>query len=323
VLATLLAFVQVAPKYSAVEIPILPETDHLGSVFLFEKGLVAGYWYKDIPPGHVGAMLAYPFVWQGGKMTSLPLGDAKHGHVRGGTSKMLVGDVEGEKAWIPAVWTPDPKVGWEKPTLKVLGKEEGRAVFVRDGSIYINSPTRIRRYTDGAIEDFDFKNYSVVGVDDRGRWFCNKAVTVSFSAWGNAYRALMWDKDWKPLQHEGFSMSEIVAINRKGVAIGKVFKDEYQAAIWDEKGFRILPGGKSRASANAINGKDEVVGSYMGSARVRACLWDKDGLHDLTSLVDGVSISSAEGINDEGQILAILNQRLFLLTPVKTYTSSN
>lgn len=132
----------------------------------------------------------------------------------------------------------------------------------------------------------------------------------------------------------GYSDSVATAINDSGQIVGYVTDrstGNSQAFLYSNgtmTGLGALSG-DSRSQAQAINNRGQIVGYSSGPSGARAFVYSGGQMYDLDSLMvnlpQSVSVVSASGINDSGQIiangrstytLAPLNGSAYLLTPL-------
>jgi probable HAF family extracellular repeat protein len=300
--------------YTCQEIGGLPDCDTPGRMYVTEKGIVAGCWYRFVPPGHVGDALAKPFVWIEGKTTALPLGTAKYGRVDHADDKRFVGDADGTAV----MWTPDEKEGWHKPHLTELCKN-GRGVFSDDeGRVYVQCDNVVRIWEQGSLRDMPMNNLQLVGIDRNGRWFANK-YEGGFPGNRLPSKTFVWEKKaWRSLNPPDWELARFSAVNRDGVAVGECFKERWRAAIWDEAGLRELPSDKGNSSAEAINDHKQVVGFACFGKTPHAALWDNGRLVDLSEWLPDPTVGRAISINNAGSIVVTGSwdgERAYLLIP--------
>lgn len=323
---------QSTARYTAVEIPHLRDRETLGKVLLTASGVVAGYWYKHVPPGHGGAVISTPFVWEAGRLQALPLGGAQYGHALGGNDQMILGDLDSETGWVPARWTPDPKLGWRSPELKVLSRKDGAARCVaEDGTIWGDSPEGIWSWREGRTREFPVGRFQVVGVDDSGAVYLNKQEDAGFAGLtlDTAYRLV--DGVLRPLGPSGSRTSSLTSVGPTGIAIGSVTAEASMGGIWRAGEFTRIPVQKGQtAFPYSVNVMGTVVGQLVREAeppstdRVGlAALWEGSRTVDLSAVVAGNVLTEGRAINDRGQLLAVtghgLNPKLYLLTPLEPW----
>lgn len=317
-LTLLVALVTGLGDYTWVEIPALPNTGSLSRAWVTDDNLVVGNWFTYVPPGHVGDVLAKPFVWQRGKLVALPLAGGEYGHVIAGDSSGLVGEASTKDSYVPVMWKPDPKEGWLKPVLTILDREKGMARAVEWGknTIWIESELGIRKWTDGTITYAKVENFRLVGIDEKGRWFGNTSVGTGLFGGSREteLRATFIDRTGRhELVPPGYERASLIAINTKGVAIGTALQKKLTGVIWENGVMRTLPGVDW---PSAINVSGQIVGN-ASKPKLHACLVDGDKSLDLSAIVPGVTLTEAKSINNLGAILAengeIDTGRLFLL----------
>jgi hypothetical protein len=315
------------PSYDFKELMPLPETGTLGHVLLTDDGVVAGYWYKHVPPGHAGAIIAKPFVFYRGKTIPLPLADGEFGHVLGGNDSMLVGDVEtkSQHAWVPAIWTPDPVQGWKKAGLVALRDRMGRAECVsKDGTVWISTPEQIigldREHREKA--SLKVKMFDLAGVLDSGTLAGTKysGTSIGFSRTGQRAGFFEGGK-WRELIPGASQESYITAVSPSGQVALQVQEDQWLPMLYSKDKLQALPvehGGTARWI-----GRGGIVAGHSTDLRneSKACLW-KDGVRvDISGAIDGLTLIDALAVNERGQVLATTpgrewpQTRLFLLTP--------
>jgi probable HAF family extracellular repeat protein len=144
---------------------------------------------------------------------------------------------------------------------------------------------------------------------------------------GGPMRSMLWQEgkliDLSVL--EGAS-SHAAAINDRGTVVGSLFftNGTSQPFAWENGRVRRLALADSKtAGPSAINNAGLIVGSARGrDNRSFACLWQDDVMLNLNALVKmepGWRLTSADAINDRGQILARAvksgRSRDYLLTP--------
>jgi probable HAF family extracellular repeat protein len=111
------------------------------------------------------------------------------------------------------------------------------------------------------------------------------------------------------LHEPGFTMSVATAINDNGQVVGWSFS-AFQHAFLYSKGIMInlTPPEYELSSANGINNKDQVVGSFNisdnlgGGSLYHAFLYSSGNMIDLGTL-PGYTESYGQGINDNGQVV--------------------
>ena len=165
-------------------------------------------------------------------------------------------------------------------------------------------------------------------------WSINsKGDTVgAFVISGIQLRAVIWrGKGVRELGTLGGDESEAFSINDKGDAVGWCDLPEnvgWHACLWDRDGsiVDLGAGGGLNSEAYSINEHGQVVGLYYleeSSDVTRAFLWSKKhGMVDLGTLADlpeGVSLASANCINDFGWIAGMTDESIaYLLIPYKS-----
>lgn len=165
-------------------------------------------------------------------------------------------------------------------------------------------------------------------------WSINsKGDTVGvFVISGVQARAVLWSrKGVRELGTLGGDESEAFSINDRGDAVGWCDLPKnvgWHACLWDHNGDIVDLGtrGGPNSEAYSINEHGEVVGLYYTDASLevtQAFLWsEKHGMVDLDTLVDlpeGISLASANSINDFGWIAGMTDEGVAcLLIPYKS-----
>jgi probable HAF family extracellular repeat protein len=312
-------------SYSYQEIEPPPETGTLGKVVLTEKGLVAGYWYNHVPPGHGGATLATPFVFQGGKTIALPTGDGEHGHVLAGNDTMLVGDVDSTtgKGWLPAIWTPDPVKGWAKAHLRVPTDDPGRIRWLSaDGTAWIVRSGEIVRWKGSSRvnEPFKVTKFDFLAATASGELFGTRYSAVGFGPSRMDERAGYYKAEvWHELIPSQTSYVQDVSLG--GAVLIEVSTPKPRSMLYRRGKLQELPL-ESEGGAIGISRSGDVAGyTQTTNGDRRACLWIDGTRFDISRAIKGLTLESANAVNDRGLILAGASKegwaqdRLFLLTP--------
>jgi RNA polymerase sigma factor (sigma-70 family) len=130
---------------------------------------------------------------------------------------------------------------------------------------------------------------------------------------GGPMRAMFWQNgELKDLAAFLGAQSASASINDRGIMMGWLVPtngapEQGYAFVWEDGRLRRLNCGEDNAHPSAMNNRGHIVGYAQKSGRRFACLWRGDRILDLNDLLDGKSewqLSSADAINDRGQILA-------------------
>lgn len=307
-------------RHKAVEIASFPkaETQAMGPfaspTVLLDDGTAAGY-YCESTGAHGESLFAKPFVVAGCKLTWLPLGGKKYGHVFAGAGDRLVGDVDQDGLGLPAMWKRDPKLGWAKARLSVISQEYGwAAVITPNGTIWMRSGKTWRTFG-GRSSGIASDHFDLFSVDTAGRLYGNRfdSYGLGNSRVGES-PGFFAGASWTNLPLAG-SVGTLTQANPDGVAIGRVGT---RAAFWKNGslGFLATPSSTDNR-ANAINSQGEIVGSFYVGERSHACVWKQGKVVDLIDVAPRVKLVEALCVNSRGAIVARTDrgEKLYLLTP--------
>lgn len=328
-LSLALAKVQ-APVYEATLVPGPPDYRTLSEATVLEDGTVVANWYRWAAPGHGASWFTKPYRWDGKHSRALPLGKAEYGHVNYARGNWLVGDVQTEVGPRPAMWTPDPNLGWDKPILSVLDKDTGWAVWVsKTGKVWIASETAITSWDKGKIERTPVENFDLVAVSEDGKRYGNKYSYQSIGG-SRMYQVagFFLKGEWTPLPNGGASTAVIAAVSDSGLIVGYTVGEAWRAVSWSTEGIKVLAeGGKGVAMANAVSSAGHIVGIGSAPSPSSPFLWHDGKATDLLDSLQGGSPFRALSVNSKGQILVLAESRgprvlgveiandLYLLTP--------
>jgi hypothetical protein len=187
-----------------------------------------------------------------------------------------------------------------------------------DRKIWIRTPDGLASWTNGKIERWKQEKFDLVGVDEKGRLFGNTYLGLAPGFRRSRQQAVVGRPDhWTKLHPKG-SWSWLVAVNRKGVAVGSSYDNRSGAFKWDERGSSSLDNAGDSVTPRAINNGGDIAGSLTKGSEWWASLWVKGKRIDISGVVPGQRFFEAVGINDTGQILASASgnpPRFYLLTP--------
>lgn len=283
---------------------------HVSCTVLSESETVAGFTCDSI--GHHGELYAgKPFVWSAGRLHRLPIiKGEEYGHVYAGNNEVLVGSVKRSYRDYPAQWTPDPRLGWSKATLKILSGQEGRATFIGPkGEIYVHKDNSLSgKIVGGKFQTLNFGDFALVGLDSKGRLFGNRHKGVHFGGGpANTKPGVFSNGKWQAfdlIEREAntFVDSYLADVNNDGVSAGKT---QFDAAVW-KGGKPTLLFGRTRrwSSANDINDLGEIVGdaSVEEVEDSMPFLWSAGKIRDLTSELPKLKYGEGLRINNRGSI---------------------
>ncbi len=166
----------------------------------------------------------------------------------------------------------------------------------------------------------DLGEGAAAAISDAGQIVGTLSFTEARSnGYTSATHAALWDRgkrrDLGSLPEWTFSAA--TAINAQGAVVGDCYngmeQEPSEAFLWRAGRMRDLGPGRALAIAG---------GQIVGVSGGRAVLWQRGGLCDLNSCLRGAPgwvLTSADGINDRGQIVGVGTRhgqsRAFLLTP--------
>lgn len=338
------ALIQAQHIYQLSELGSLPGLASSEANSINNAGQIVGTSY--VPTGTV--LIARPTLWQGGKIYDLGLlggdfGAALKINADGaviGTSQLRSGDLTRRGF----VWTPSSV---NQPTGAMKAINTANALLaVANG---INSTGFIvgdSLPAPGFFQAFSFSNeivsplnaingLSTFAKDVNDFDFIVGSAQLSTSS---NLTAIYWQNNQaRYLAFPGSGNSEALAINYRGWVVGY---NNSRPVLW--KNGRMLdvnlPGENGTENylgvAKSINTAGEIVGYYERNGQRRAFLNSNGRATDLTDwfpLANGLVFTSANSINDAGQIVGTMTvpingisvNRAFLLSPVNRATAVN
>lgn len=283
---------------------------------LTDARTIAGYTADS--RGHHGETdLNKPFVWSSGKLQNLPLlPKSEYGAVLGGKDDLLVGWSAVQGADFPVTWRPDPKKGWAAAKITKLPLEGRATILGADGSIYIQRGNQlVAKFSNYQVTSLNLEDFALRAVDATGNLYGYKYKGWGYKEPANVEPGYFSKTTWRGLPTSVDSpQAYIWDVNASGVAVGE---HDNRFAIWRD-GKLIQPDiGKSTYShGQAINAAGDVVGS---GELLPAFLWSKGQVTDISDVIAGRKLDSAQRINGKGDIVATVrtekSTRLFLLQP--------
>ena len=336
------AFAQAPPRYTVTDLGSLGGQE-CAATGLNDKGQVVG-GADTARKGKGLENITNVFVWQNGKMRTVPGLDGSHAYVVAvNAAGQMVGAYSADplKAkFASALFAPGGRVkllGGFPATQHGYSLSQGQAINAK-GQIVGVSNNQAFLWSRGQLRKLKpppgYQASQAWSVNDKGQ-----AAGKADRNVGNTVRthALFWDaggkvKDLGVLP--GYTDSIGRAINNRGLVTGWVgvtrgtpgrrLAFHYQAFLWQDGRMRGL-GSIPRipdSKAAAINDKGQVVGNAYFKTDEAALLWQKGKVYELNMLVpphSGWKLQNALGINAKGQIIGngIHNgiRRGFLLTP--------
>ncbi len=326
-----------APRYRIEDVGAFSDVTVVTA--LNDDGVVAGYGYRHVPPGHLNSLLSTPFYWKSGKARSLPTLGGTYGKALGINSR---GDIAGfaedkRGSDFPVIWRKQRNYAVEQ-----LDKREGEAVLIQNdgtvlGLVRDEETQSFVSWKDGRCRDLLKSIPSdaiVVGVDAQGTLYGSVPSApngTSFSPHRGYSRACRWKDGRSDLLPSRDRLGDCRAVNAKGLAVGWL-ENPWNGVSWRDGKLDLLPtpnGYGSRAAA--VNDRGDIVGECFyfpreGENHSFAALWRDGRVHDLNSLVrDGSKwkLQSPTAISTRGLIAGTgrlteergESQRAFLLRP--------
>jgi probable HAF family extracellular repeat protein len=229
--------------------------------------------------------------------------------------------------------------------LDPLGKYAGSAYSVAMG---VNNLGQVAGRTTGVYEPYGAAWWDVDrSIHALDRWgslsqaydINDNGTVVGWRETGNVRRGFVWNETTGFIEIGTFggSGSSAVGINEDGLVYGDGESIDGASGpfIWTQTGglVQLLTPDNSSGHARGANNNSQVVGGVSFEGETHAALWDGDDffdLKDLVSLEPGWTLTEANDINDNGQIVGRAingtSSYAFLLTPVsqvpepETYT---
>ncbi len=268
----------------------------------------------------------HAFLWQGGAMTDL-------GTLPGDSySAAYAINSQGEVAGFSSDQFNDyAAVLWQNGTPSALGSLQSgsQANAINDKSQVVGAAVT----GNGAIDAFLWQNGTMMdlGTLPGAAAPASNAATSAAYAINNAGQVVGMSLTAQGIEHAvswqnglatdlgtlpGATSSEALAINDKGQIVGDSTpgnSNASHAALWQNGSVIDLGAlaGNDSSSANAIDGNGDIVGwsdnsTDQSGAAARATLWQNGNIIDLNTLLpanSGWTLNSANGINDQGQIV--------------------
>ncbi len=339
-----LASIQAQHIYQLTDLGFLPGLPSSEANSINNAGQIVGTSYLPTDP----VLIARPTLWQGGKIYDLGLlggdfGAAMKINADGviiGTSQIRSGDLTRRGF----VWTP---ASANQPTGAMRAINTTNALLAVANGINSNSfIVGDSQPAPGFFQAFSFSNeivnplnaingLSTFAKDVNDFDFIVGSAQLTTS---NNLTAIYWQNNQaRYLAFPGLGNSEALAINYRGWVVGY---NNSHPVVW-KNGRMIdvnLPGENGTETfsgvAKSINTAGEIVGYYERNSQRRAFLNSNGRAIDLTDwfpLINGFVFTSANSINDAGQIVGTMSvpingnsiNRAFLLSPVNRVTAVN
>jgi probable HAF family extracellular repeat protein len=178
-----------------------------------------------------------------------------------------------------------------------------------------------------------FKSASSRTFLGNGAAYCNndKGQIGGYSYFSGNYHACLFDPTGNLANLDlgtldGYTSSVIYSINESGQIVGSSFSSDGRAILFDPTGnknnINLGTLGGNASEAISINDLGQIVGSaYTKSGNLHACIFDPTGHGnniDLNTLIDpslNITLTYANGINNNGWIIATGNNNAYLITP--------
>jgi probable HAF family extracellular repeat protein len=277
------------------------KTDESSPVGITSSGLIVG-------ESSSGYAQDRAVIWQSGRWRVLPgLGSLTYANAVNDAG-LIVGVADTRaNVEVPVAWRNGKLAKLAEPAGTAWGEAmavspsgrliAGRGYRAKREHAYLWSAGRVRDLGPAISRAAD-PSPVIVGVTDAGLVVWNSA-TDNLTGQGRVQttHVWIWQNGKARSLFPGPLDSEAEYVSPRGEVVGwhMVGPKEQHAFLWEDGHLTDLPG--ANAVASAINASGDIV----GSAGSHAALWQNGRLRDLGTL--GGSTSSAEAINDRGQIV--------------------
>jgi probable HAF family extracellular repeat protein len=318
-------------SYEVINLGHLTGCDETFAQAINNRGVVVGYSYKHIPPGHGNAVVGRAFVWDYGEDERFreirPLrtlsGDYSHacainarGDIVGDAERLErtgLGTLDTVQYFSPVLWLGRPggysgddvPLALSKAGGTAFGINNKREIIGNDGRPFL---WRAKKRTGLNVP----KGSRLVAINDRGEviGYTYSGGTMPLDEERYEHAFLWRDGKRTDLKSLGGKYCACAAINNQSVIVGwaRTEAGNRHACLWKAGGISDLGtlGGRS-SEAVAVDSAGVVAGySLDGTDRVRACLWQDGKIVDLNTLLppnSGWVLYRATGINEKGQII--------------------
>jgi hypothetical protein len=290
----------------------------VGGVSIQGNDLVSGYFCDAV--GHHGeTSFAKPFVTRGRKLIWLPLGGNEHGQALGSRDGRIYGNVLVDYVEKPAVWTPDPKKGWESAKLAVIKGQNGSAVFADvDGTTWIQEgepATRLLAASGGVTKTILKEKFELIHVDSKGALYGNRYTAVMFGGRSHDPRAAIYRSGQWELMPKEFALE---GVTRQGTMFGYLHAEGNLPAILKAgKVERLEVPAGTRYGYTVAHGPTGLIGGYVAiQSKVTACVWKQGKYADVSSFFPEVERSEVVAIGDSLLIIEVEDSKSIRLYSV-------